>query len=61
MVTYIAEKDGKLYCGECRMPVREWEDHCWFCGGTFSNFEDVYFKYNVDVQAGVIFDDTFRA
>jgi ribosomal protein L37AE/L43A len=46
MVTTIKERNGVLYCANCRMRVKSlrfW--YCQFCGYEFANWEQIAIEY----------------
>ena len=47
MVTILKEKDGKLYCGHCRIGVKDLTQsaYCEFCGYNWANWERMMEKY----------------
>ena len=51
MVTTLKEKNGKLYCGHCKMHVEDLSQssYCEFCGYSWANWERMMDKYYVDV------------
>ena len=40
MVATIMERDNNWVCSNCMMKQKCLECTCWFCGRTFSNYED---------------------
>ena len=43
---YLVEKvDGRIFCSKCRMKQRKIEEHCWFCGCFFTNYEEVILQH----------------
>jgi len=44
MVALLKEKNGKLYCSNCRMTQPRLLEICFFCGRSFSNYEDILLK-----------------
>lgn len=51
MVTTLKEKNGKLYCGHCRMCVEDLSQSsiCEFCGYSWANWERMMEKYYQDI------------
>lgn len=45
MVANLKKKiDGNCYCSNCMMGQPELRPTCFFCGATFSNYEEVEFQ-----------------
>lgn len=44
MVAELVKRGDKYICSECRMRQRDIQWSCWFCGKTFSNYENIMFK-----------------
>ena len=40
MIAQLVKKAKGNICGNCRMLQKELQPQCWFCGYTFSNYED---------------------
>lgn len=47
MVTVLKEKNGRLYCGHCRIGVNDLAQgaYCEFCGYNWANWERMMEKY----------------
>lgn len=42
MVTTLKKKiDGHFYCNNCKMGQYDLRPNCFYCGYTFSNYEDI--------------------
>lgn len=55
MITRIVERNGKLYCANCRMPVKNLRRHyCQFCNREFSNWEEIAIEKYEDIMKGEI-------
>ena len=52
MVSTLKKKiDGHFYCNYCKMGQFDLMPTCFYCGRTFSNFEDVLLQnYNEEVD-----------
>ena len=44
MVAKIKEKNNYYYCSHCLMRQQELEPNCFFCGATFTNWEEIMVK-----------------
>ena len=44
MVAELVKRGDKYICSECRMQQRGLQWSCWFCGKTFSNYENILLK-----------------
>lgn len=44
MVATLVEKNNNWICNNCMMKQQSLECTCWFCGRTFSNYEEILTK-----------------
>ena len=44
-VGQVLKKNDKLYCSECRMVQMTLKPYCFFCGTSFSNYENLFLEY----------------
>lgn len=59
MVTILKEKDGKLYCGHCRMGVVDLSQstNCEFCGYSWANWERMMEKFYTEEWEAKVYED----
>lgn len=52
VVTILKERNGNLYCGHCRMRVKDLRQgaYCEFCGYNWANWERMMEKYYLEVE-----------
>ena len=56
MIAKLIHKNDYYYCSECRMKQPTIiEPYCFFCGATFSNYEEELIKF-VQEMENIIYD-----